>query len=96
LVRVIDDPDQLRRIIRRFSLSRTAGRSACPRRCAEVHGACCGGAFAAALAEAAPVEGRWEAGEKRVFGACAPAVGECRKLCCGSLIGGILNSNSGR
>jgi putative component of membrane protein insertase Oxa1/YidC/SpoIIIJ protein YidD len=54
-------------------------------------GACA--AAAATLAEPAPVETAWQAGEKRVFGACAPAVGECRKLCCGSLIGGILNDN---
>jgi putative component of membrane protein insertase Oxa1/YidC/SpoIIIJ protein YidD len=54
------------------------------------------GAAAAALAEAPPGKGRWEATERRVFGACAPAVGEGRKLCCGSIIGGILNSGSDR
>lgn len=29
--------------------------------------------------------------EEAVFGACAPAVREGRKLCCGSLLGGISN-----
>jgi putative component of membrane protein insertase Oxa1/YidC/SpoIIIJ protein YidD len=33
--------------------------------------------------------------EDRAFGGCAPAVREGRKLCCGSLVGGML-SDSGR
>ena len=49
---------------------------------------------AAALAEAVPPEGEWEAGERRVFGTCAPAVSEGRKLCCGSIVCGLLNSGS--
>ncbi len=53
-------------------------------------------AAAAALAQAMSPEGRWEAGERRVFGGCAPAVSEGRKLCCGSIIGGLLNSGSDR
>jgi putative component of membrane protein insertase Oxa1/YidC/SpoIIIJ protein YidD len=54
------------------------------------------GAAAVALAEAPAGEGEWEARETRIFGACAPAVREGRKLCCGSLIGGILNSGNTR
>jgi putative component of membrane protein insertase Oxa1/YidC/SpoIIIJ protein YidD len=53
-------------------------------------------AAATALAQQAPAEGEWEAGEKRFFGACAPAVSEGRKLCCGSLVGGILSSGGDR
>jgi putative component of membrane protein insertase Oxa1/YidC/SpoIIIJ protein YidD len=54
------------------------------------------GAAAAMRAEAAPGQSGWETTERRVFGACAPAVSEGRKLCCGSIIGGILNSGSDR
>jgi putative component of membrane protein insertase Oxa1/YidC/SpoIIIJ protein YidD len=31
--------------------------------------------------------------EERAFGACAPAVREGRKLCCGGLIGGMLSGS---
>jgi putative component of membrane protein insertase Oxa1/YidC/SpoIIIJ protein YidD len=44
---------------------------------------------AQALAEAAPVPASEPTFEDRTFGACAPAVREGRKLCCGSLIGGL-------
>lgn len=53
-------------------------------------------AAARSLAEAAPDPAAGPSVEDRVFGACAPAVREGRKLCCGSLIGGILNSGSQR
>jgi putative component of membrane protein insertase Oxa1/YidC/SpoIIIJ protein YidD len=53
-------------------------------------------AAATALAQPAPSAGAWEAGERRIFGACAPAVSEGRKLCCGSIVGGILNSGTDR
>ncbi|MDQ6639932.1 MAG: membrane protein insertion efficiency factor YidD [Pseudomonadota bacterium] len=64
-------------------------------------GADAAAAFAAAavLAEEAARDGPGGAAapsfEDRTFGSCAPAVREGRKLCCGSLVGGILN-NSGR
>jgi hypothetical protein len=54
----------------------------------------CARAAAALAGKSAPKPGGDEASwEVAVFGRCASAVSEGRKLCCGSLIGGILSSS---
>jgi putative component of membrane protein insertase Oxa1/YidC/SpoIIIJ protein YidD len=49
---------------------------------------------ACAAAAIAIEETKEKTAEEAFFGACAPAVQEGRKLCCGSVIGGLLDSQN--
>ena len=55
--------------------------------------ACAEAAAALALEKAPPPRAEEPSFEDRTFGACAPAVREGRKLCCGSLVGGMLSGS---